>query len=470
MPVYYSGKKFHYRFRVKGKRHYGICEGCTTEEQALAYEAQVNARLREEVKAAQEKLRQEEQKIAFNNNVRSLVENYRQVLNDGKKVSLADAYALYSRKPSRKRKCSDKTRKQKESYWLDFLAYMRETFPEIIDLDKVSKAHCEDYVTFLIDCGRFLKEKKVSLKTHGKVVPVSYEQPFLIGNKTIKEICSVIKSVFERLKDDAGLLANPWNDVILPAVDDSIEREIFSLHELNLIRNGLAKNHFCAPLFTVAAVTGLREGDICTLKWKEIDWTSGVIRRIMRKTGKGVTIPILSSLKVFLAGQPRVSEYVFPEHAELYRRCSSKVSVRIKDFLENELDIRTTVQPENRKNISIKDLHSMRHVFCYYAGKAGIPINIVQSIVGHMSPVMTSYYQNHVVLEDQKQELEKLPSFLIFNSANLDQEEQRKRQELIRLVQEIPVEKLQEFMSIAQKFAMRDQEETVNETALHKAS
>ena len=52
--------------------------------------------------------------IAFNNNVRSLVENYRQVLNDGKKVSLADAYTLYSRKPSRKRKCCDKTRKQKE--------------------------------------------------------------------------------------------------------------------------------------------------------------------------------------------------------------------------------------------------------------------------------------------------------------------------------------------------------------------
>ena len=83
---------------------------------------------------------------------------------------------------------------------------------------------------------------------------------------------------------------------------------------------------------------------------------------------------------------------------------------------------------------------------------------------------MTSYYQNHVVLEDQKQELEKLPSFLIFNSVNLDQEEQRKRQELIRLVQEIPVEKLQEFMSIAQKFTMRDQEETVDATALHKAS
>ena len=144
--------------------------------------------------------------------------------------------------------------------------------------------------------------------------------------------------------------------------------------------------------------------------------------------------------------------------------------MRIKDFLENELDIRTTVQPENRKNISIKDLHSMRHVFCYYAGKAGIPINIVQSIVGHMSPVMTSYYQNHVVLEDQKQELEKLPSFLSFNSVNLDQEEQRKRQELIRLVQEIPVEKLQEFMSIAQKFTMRDQEETVDATVLHKAS
>ena len=63
MSVDYSGKKFYYRFRVKGKRHYGISEGCTTEEQALAYEAQVNARLRKEVEAAQEKLRQEEQKL-----------------------------------------------------------------------------------------------------------------------------------------------------------------------------------------------------------------------------------------------------------------------------------------------------------------------------------------------------------------------------------------------------------------------
>ena len=153
-----------------------------------------------------------------------------------------------------------------------------------------------------------------------------------------------------------------------------------------------------------------------------------------------------------------------------FSKSGTSCNIQVKDFLENELDIRTTVQPENRKNISIKDLHSMRHVFCYYAGKAGIPINIVQSIVGHMSPVMTSYYQNHVVLEDQKQELEKLPSFLSFNSVNLDQEEQRKRQELIRLVQEIPVEKLQEFMSIAQKFTMRDQEETVDATALHKAS
>lgn len=92
------------------------------------------------------------------------------------------------------------------------------------------------------------------------------------------------------------------------------------------------------------------------------------------------------------------------------------LSKRIKTFLEDDLGIVTTVQPENRRSISIKDLHSMRHVFCYYAGKVGIPISVVQSIVGHMDERMTAYYQNHVQEETQHQELEKLPSVLLLDA------------------------------------------------------
>ena len=133
--------------------------------------------------------------------------------------------------------------------------------------------HCEAYVSYLISNGRF-----------------NSKSDYQLGNKTICEIASSIKGVFRRLKRDAGLLENPWDDVILPAMDDSLRREIFTVDELQKIRCGILHNSFCRPLFTIAAATGLREGDICTLKWGEIDWAGKNIRRVLNKTRKEVSI------------------------------------------------------------------------------------------------------------------------------------------------------------------------------------
>ena len=79
-----------------------------------------------------------------------------------------------------------------------------------------------------------------------------------------------------------------------------------------------------------------------------------------------MAIPILSALENYLRTLPQCGEYVFPVHAEMYLRDASLVSYRIKRFLEG-LGIKTTKKPEGRRAISVKDLHSMRHVFCYYA-------------------------------------------------------------------------------------------------------
>ena len=37
----------------------------------------------------------------------------------------------------------------------------------------------------------------------------------------------------------------------------------------------------------------------------------------------------------------------------------------------------------------------MRHCFCYYAGLRGVPLPVVQSIVGHLTSSMTRHYQAH---------------------------------------------------------------------------
>ena len=63
--------------------------------------------------------------------------------------------------------------------------------------------------------------------------------------------------------------------------------------------------------------------------------------------------------------------------------------------------------------VSVKDLHSCRHTFCYYAGLYGIPLTIVQSIVGHMTPEMAKHYSAHASLSAKREQMRQLPEFMM---------------------------------------------------------
>ena len=124
----------------------------------------------------------------------------------------------------------------------------------------------------------------------------------------------------------------------------------------------------------------------------------------------------------------------------MYLTNSSGVSYLIKQFLEG-LGIQTTRKPEGRtRAISVKDLHSCRHTFCYYAGLAGIPLTVVQSIVGHMSPEMTKHYSDHATTEDKRRGMERLSFFTqtALPAATVEPE----RTELHSLIDTLPIEKV----------------------------
>jgi integrase len=75
------------------------------------------------------------------------------------------------------------------------------------------------------------------------------------------------------------------------------------------------------PLIVLAAGTGLRKGDLCTLEWKSVDLKAGMLRVIPRKTkkhGKEVQIPLSPSVLGMLKKVNSVGKYVFPEIAKLY--------------------------------------------------------------------------------------------------------------------------------------------------------
>ena len=380
-----------------GKRHSGTCldsSGQPTRNERIA-------------QAYEKAKRVELGSVRANKSLKALVENYREELTGAKAIPLREAYVRSLRKP-RKRTPGAERQVIKQRHWQDFLAYMEDNYPEITHLAAVAHHHAENYVASLTTYGKYVVRKAGERRV---AHPLS--------GATIKDYLTTITEVFTLLADEAGIMSNPFAIIPKPSLLTE-NRQPFTLEELKTIKENL--DDFTRPLFTIAIATALREGDICTLKWSEIDLENLVIRREkMRKTQIGVDIPIMPPLAEYLkelqenrTDNGDYSEYVLPLHAKMYLENRSGVPYRIKTFLEDKCHIATTIKPPGRNRaVSVKDLHSCRHSFCYYAGLHGIPMNVVQGIVGHLTPEMTKLYSNHASLEDKRKNMQLMSDFIL---------------------------------------------------------
>lgn len=425
-----QGGTWYYQFIRDGKRYAGRCEGVTTKREAETYEKKLIGTV----------IRASEQKT-----VKALIENFKDELTGGEKIPLDKAFELAEQKP-RKRIPAAKKLGLKRGVWMDFLAFMHGEYPDIINLADVEKKHAEAYISRLRQTGKYNKaiqyRRSVKGKKHDQTISYEPKGNESLSPRTINFYQVTCAEVFALLKDDAGLQTNPFSSILKMDVTDET-REAFTPDELKLIYDNL--DDFTRPLFMMAVWTGLREGDICTLMWSEVDLIHRLITRKTRKTGATVQIPIADQLYTMLTSMEQTeSEYVFPKHAEMYLANSDGVSYRIKKFLEG-LGIQTTRVPEGRtRAISVKDLHSCRHTFCYFAGIAGIPLPIVQSIVGHMSPEMTKHYMAHASIEDKRRAMDQLSFFS--QDALPAAVEEPERAELHSLIDTLSIEKVRTLL------------------------
>lgn len=461
MSVTIRGTKFHYRFRLHGRDYSGPCPGIIIPEnagvreisalrkRAASFEAEIRLQAEKDV-ADRAHL---EEDVRKNRTVRALVENYRYELTGGRPVHLEEAYDLAANKPSR-RPAVSRFAEQRKTYFSDFVAFIKNSFPDVSTISDLRRTHCESYVTYLVEHGRFIKSVSYNVQLKQGTRSVSYRRAYGVSPKTIREIVGVCKWVFRCVAEDAGLIANPWDGVQLPE-PNPIPRDIFTPTELRLIWEGIQHDPFCYPLFVVAANSGMTEGDICTLKWSEVEWGTGYIRRKRRKTGAPISLPLIPELAEYLQSIPHTGEYVFPEHAEIYLRSPSTVSERVKAFLHG-IGLVTTVDVPGRRAVSVKDLHSMRHVFCYRAKRAGIPESVIAKFVGHKLIAMTQHYADHDTDEELRTEIKKLQPLFVGAGAGTTNTESTARRQLAELSMTLPLEKVVQLLNQARALTLPD--------------
>lgn len=126
-------------------------------------------------------------------------------------------------------------------------------------------------------------------------------------------------------------------------------------------------------LFACAIYTGMRQGELLNMDWKDIDLDANMIYILKSKSGKKREVPILSSLKEILVGLgPKGRGKVFSLTIPQIRH----------DFQQTLL----------LSNITGVRFHDLRHTFASHFIMNGESISTLQCILGHSSETLTHRY------------------------------------------------------------------------------
>lgn len=206
---------------------------------------------------------------------------------------------------------------------------------------------------------------------------------------------------------DRHLTHNPMKAVKLDrlmnsigAKDDSVAREPFTADELKTILN-----RFPQPYCDLAAASfytgGLRLGDVCMLRWDDVNFEQNSIAVREQKTDNPRLIHLLPQLRErLLARKEQVGggEYVFPETAAQYERASGVISTDFTHLLTT-FGIKTrkeekTALKGRRRTITTKCFHSIRHsVVSWARSNPNLAPDVVRETVGHGSDdIEMKYY------------------------------------------------------------------------------
>ena len=352
-------------------------------------------------------------------------------------IPLAEAWRHYEMSPNR-RDLARSTLDSKRIVWMGFARWLEQNHIEIAHLAEVTETAVAEYLA--------------EFRCHHSA-------------STYNGHVCVLREIFHVLAVKAGVTHDPWAGVSLRA-DDSMSRRELSLDEIGRLYEAAAKEGAEWKLLLMTGIyTGMRLGDCCRLKWENVNLERSVIQVVPEKTkrhmhGRPVTIPIhpslMSELQEVFSRRDAESQrgefldrinkidrietptpknsvnpvnyvsknsptgFVNPVIAEMYlnRKWQLDEGLR-KIFKAAHITMSIKVEGRCRKTV-VASFHSLRHTFVSLSANAGVPLPVVQSIVGHCSTAMTRHYyhENEAVL---RQAVDAIPAI----GPNLEKSESR---------------------------------------------
>lgn len=218
---------------------------------------------------------------------------------------------------------------------------------------------------------------------------------FVLSNRTKLKIIVVFHGLMERVRRLHRLPGNPVNDVEKPGLGSAKEIEVFSPEEvLALVR--AAEDRQDAAIHLTAAFTGLRQGELVALRWRDVDFAGSYVRvagsytnghLTSPKSGKVRSVPMATDVAETLAALGQREHFTGPDDVVFVNTVgghldASKLVKRYRAAL-------------GRAGLRPLRFHDLRHTFgTRVIAKADI--RRVQEWMGHADVQTTMQYLHYV--------------------------------------------------------------------------
>ncbi len=242
------------------------------------------------------------------------------------------------------------------------------------------------------------------------------------ARKTVYGELNLLKTAFKWLCNEGHIDREPLKLKLRKA---ECERAYcYTSEEVNAMLTHCAETKSLGWLYgviTALACTGLRIGELASLKWSDIRFHDRTLTiadesgfsdqqgsdRRSTKSSRSRHIPLRNELHALLESLPQTEVYVFrgPRGGRL--KPDTVRNILVREVIE-VLIPRFPKKFAGQRSFADGRLHSLRHYFCSVCANTGIPERIVMEWLGHADSEMVRHYY-HLNDEESRRKMDQLP-------------------------------------------------------------
>jgi integrase len=224
-----------------------------------------------------------------------------------------------------------------------------------------------------------------------------------LGSRSIRHIHARLVSAFNDAAAEGWMPAGIMDRVKAPKVTEHKE-STFSQLDIEKVMRRVSNDPHMGPIIRFAIATGCRRGEICALKWEDVELDAGVvnIRRNAVKVGakvvekqpktksgrRAIKLPESMAAEMRLMHEFRISTYVFATR-DGRRRDPTSVSDQVAAVMD-------------KLGLGKFTLHDLRHAHATMLLGRKMPLKAVSQRLGHADVAITLRTYSHVMPHDDE--------------------------------------------------------------------